>query len=335
MVLGLDVQVAAGEPLEAARARLGPGDTLRLGPGVHRGALGRGAGLRVAGAGAGVTVLLVPQGEDGLVADGAVALSGLTIVAGPRRSALKVLGGAATLDGVALEGGSCGAFVDEGRLSGRDVWLGGDYGLLARRGDVALRDVTARGRLAGVALLGGTLELTRAAVTGPSQEAGVSVAAGRATLAEVVVRDPGPSGIAVSGGELTARDLAVAGPRSEGGLGDCLQVRRATVRLEASALVACGGAAVEASRATLALDGVDAGGGEAGCLVLADHSRADLAATLCTRRGPGLVAAEGSTVRAFGARFWTDPAMWVDCGSGARVELVGEPPARQPCRTTP
>jgi len=143
----------------------------------------------------------------------------------------------------------------------------------------------------------------------------------------------------VSGGAVEGRDVTVAGARQTGGgqasgtaiLGDCLQVRRGEVRLSASELVACGGAAVEASRARLWLDGVDAGGGEVGCLVLTDRTEADLSATLCTRRGPGLVVMQGSKVRAFGARFWTDPAIWVDCGSGARVELLDAPKGSQPC----
>lgn len=332
MMLGAELAVAAGASLPDALARLAPGDTLRLGPGEHRGALGRLGGVTVVGAGAGVTVLRAPQGEDGVVATGELSLSGLSIVTGPHRSALKVLGGAARLRDVALVGGASGAFVEEGRLDGQDLLVDGEYGLLSWRGQVRLEGVTASGRHAGVAVLGGTLELSRAALTGPSSEAAISVAGGAVRLAEVVVRDPGPAGLAVSGGTVVARDLTVAGPREEGGvLGDCLQVRRAEVRLSASELTACGGAAVEASRARLWLDGVDAAGGAAGCLILTDRSSADLAATLCTRRGPGLVAMEGSTVRAFGARFWTDPAIWADCGSGARVELLDAPPERQPC----
>lgn len=332
IVLGAEVAVAAGEPLPAALARLGPGDTLRLGPGEHRGALGRLAGVRVEGAGAGVTVVAVPQGEDGVIATGDLALTGLSIVTGPRRAALKVLGGAATLRDVALVGGATGAFVETGRLVGSEVLLDGDYGLLSSRGEVRLAGVTASGRHAAVGVLGGTLDLSRAALTGPGTEGALSVAGGTVRLAEVVVRAPGPTGVTVSGGALEARDLTVAGPReAHGVLGDCLQVRRAEVRLAASELVGCGGAAVEASRARLFLDGVDAAGGEAGCLVLTDASEADLSATLCTHQGPGLVAMQGSRVRAFGARFWTDPAIWADCASGARVELLDDPRGRQPC----
>jgi hypothetical protein len=108
-------------------------------------------------------------------------------------------------------------------------------------------------------------------------------------------------------------------------------VQRAGLRLSASELVHCGGAALETAQARITLDGVDAAGGEVGCLVLTDHTTARLDATLCTRRGPGLVVMEGSTVRARGARFWTDPAIWADCAGGARVELLDDPAARQPC----
>ena len=58
----------AGAPLEPALARLAPGDTLRLGPGEHRGALGRLGGVRVVGAGPGVTVDPGAGGQDGVVA---------------------------------------------------------------------------------------------------------------------------------------------------------------------------------------------------------------------------------------------------------------------------
>jgi len=153
-----------------------------------------------------------------VVPGGEVVLSHLTLVAGPRRSALKVLGGAVRLDDVALIGGAAGAFVDEGRLDGRGVVLDGGYGLLARRGRTTLSDLTASGRLAAVALLGGELDLQRATTTGPSAEAGVTVAGGVARLAEVVIRSPGPAGLAIASAEVTARDLTIAGGGEAGGL---------------------------------------------------------------------------------------------------------------------
>jgi hypothetical protein len=267
---------------------------------------------------------------------GTLSLTGLSLVAGPHRAALKVLGGAASLDGVALDGGSCGAFLDEGTLEGRDVWLSGDYGLLQKRGKVALVDLTARGRLAGLALVNGDLAVRRGAVTGPSLEAGVTVAGGRARLDQVFIRSPGPSGLAVAAGEVDGQDVTVAGASGvEGFLGDCVQVRRGTVRLTASELVRCSGAAVETARATVRLEGVDAAGGEVGCLVFTEGTQADLRATLCTRQGPGLVVMGGSRVTGFGARFWTDPAMLVECPTGARVVLEGDPSVPRPCANTP
>jgi hypothetical protein len=182
--------------------------------------------------------------------------------------------------------------------------------------------------------LSGEVTLEQAAVTGPSREAAISVAGGAVRLSVVLVRNPGPTGLALSGGTVTGSDLTVAGPRGDRGfLGDCVQLRRAELRLSASELTACGGAALEASRSTVWLDGVDAAGGEAGGLIFTDRSQAELSATLCTRRGPGLVVMEGSTVRAFGARIWTEPAIWADCGSGARVELLDDPSGPQPCAT--
>jgi hypothetical protein len=339
LVLGAGL-AAAGEPLAwdrpavlaAALAAARPGDRLLLGPGQHRASLGRLAGLRIEGAGAGVTVLLAPEGEDGavVVPGGEVVLAHLSLVAGPHRSALKVLGGQARLEDVALVGGAAGAFVDDG--------------LLARRGQTSLTDLTASGRLAAVALLGGTLELIRATTTGPAAEAGVTVAGGVARLEAVVIRDPGPIGLAIASAEVTARDLTIAGSRAvapggpdgEPPLGDCVQVRRGTLRLASSELIRCGSVALEATRSEVALDGVDAGGGSAGGLIFTGKSRARLEAVLVTGHGPGLVLAEGATARAFAARFWTDPVRWLDCGSGAALEVVDAPPgARPPCPKSP
>src|SRR5512133_2566040 len=111
-VVAATLEVPARADLAAAAARARPGDTLRLAAGEHRGALGRLSGVRVEGAGAGRTVVSVPEGEDGVVATGEVTLRGLSLRAGPGRSALKVLGGAARLADVSLSGGACGAFVD-------------------------------------------------------------------------------------------------------------------------------------------------------------------------------------------------------------------------------
>lgn len=328
------LDVPAGGDLAAALARARPGDTIRLGPGEHRATLGRLAGLAIAGAGAGTTSVVAPEGEDGAVATGALALSGLSLRAGPERCGLKVIGGAARLDDVALSGGTCGAFVDGGRLDGRGVDLsGGRYGLLVPAGAAALDGGSARGGDAGVGVLGGAVTLRRFAIVGPAVEAGISVAGGSATLEGVVVRAPGPSGIAVSGGgRVDGVEVTVAGATESGGyLGSCVQVIRASVALHGATLVGCAGAAVEASGGTLALSGVDAAGGSAGCVVLVNGATADLAGNLCAGRGPGLVAASGSRARAVANRWWTDPVLWVDCGSGARVELGRGETAATPC----
>ncbi len=332
------IEVPAGAPLAAAIARARPGDLVRLGPGTHRGGLGRLAGVAIEGAGAGRTEVVAPEGEDGAVATGEVSLSGLALRAGPARSALKVLGGSARLADVVLDGGSCGAFVDEGRLDARDVDLvGGAYGLLARRGDVAVDGGSARGGEAGVGVLAGRVSLARLAITGPSREAGLSVAGGTTTLFAVTVRAPGPSGISASAGAvLEGRDVTVSGAtEQEGFLGDCVQARRATVRLRWSALLRCGGAALEASGGTTSLVGVDAGGGAAGCLVFMDGGEADLDGNLCTGRGPALVVASGAKVRARMNRWRADPAAVVDCASGARLEVGPGERIRQPCRNAP
>jgi hypothetical protein len=196
--------------------------------------------------------------------------------------------------------------------------------------------VTAAGRHAGVALLRGELDLARAAVTGPSSEAAVTISGGNARLAESVYRSGGPSGLAIQGGVVTASDLTISGPREQQGLGgDCLLLLRATLTLRASELTGCGGAAIEASRSELLLEGVDAGGGAAGGFIFTDRTRAELRATLVTGHGPGLVAMQGAQVVTWQARYWTDPELWVDCGSGARVEALDANGARQPCAPAP
>ncbi len=227
LLAGAELLVPAGALLSDSLARARPGDTIRLGPGEHRGTLGRLTGVTVIGAGAGLTVVLAPPGEDGAVVDGDSTLRDLSLVAGPARTGLKALAGAVTLDGVALVGGSTGLFVDGARVTGRELWLAGEYGLLQRTGAVTLVGVTASGTSAGVALLGGDLDLSRGAVTGPSREAAVTVGGGTARLAGLVVRTGGPSGLSVSGGRVVARDLTISGPRESGGFGgDCLLVLR-------------------------------------------------------------------------------------------------------------
>ena len=338
IVLAAEVDVPAGTPLAPALAAARPGDVVRLGPGLHAGSLGRTAGLRVEGAGSGVTVVIAPEGEDGAIAGGALSLSGLSLRAGAERCALKVFGGDVTLHDVALAGGSCGAFVEGGRLSGRDVTLAGGYGLLVRSGDAALDEGTATGAYAGIAVLAGTARLRRFAVTGPSAEAGITVAGGTATLDAVVVRSPGPSGLSVShGGRVEGTDVTIAGAATEGGglLGTCVQVIRGSLALTGATLVRCAGAALEASGGTIRLAGVDATGGAAGCLVLVNGASAQLEGNLCTGRGPGLVVASRASARLVANRWWTDPVLWADCSGGARVEVGRGETLRPPCAAAP
>jgi hypothetical protein len=347
-LLAATVEVPPGADLAEAVARAGPGGLVRLAPGLHRGSLGRVQGpLRVEGGGAEVTAVVAGEGEDGLVVEGGtVELAGFALQAGEPRSALKVLGGEARLEGTSLVGGSVAAFVDGGRLTAREVDLSGGYGLLLRAGEASLDGARVRGSRAGLAQLSGRLEVRRAAVTGPATEAAVTLSGGTSWLQELVIRDPGPSGLSVIGrAQVEAVELDIAGPRelqaAAGGaggseqvgfLGDCIQLRRGALRLLGGVLARCGGAAVEASAATVDLRGVDAVGGAAGCLVFLDRSEARLAGNRCSGRGPALVSAGGAQVSTAMNRWLADPVMWVDCGSGARVRVGAGETVKEPCR---
>ncbi|HSM93541.1 MAG TPA: hypothetical protein VLT47_11710 [Anaeromyxobacteraceae bacterium] len=341
--LAATLDVPAGAPLADALARAAPGDVVRLGPGLHAGSLGRLSGLRIEGAGAGSTRVAAPEGQDGAVVTGRVELEGLTIEAGDVRSALKVLGGEAHVRDVDLRGVAVGAFVDGGRLDGSGVTLAGATGLLVRDGEVVLRGGRVRplgAARAGVALLHGMVDLSRFSLTGPFGEAAITVGKGAARLDDVVIRAPGPAGIAVTRGEVIGRSVEIAGARelpaggtrgADGVLGDCVQVLRGTLRLEASGLTRCGGAALSASGGSVRLDGVDVQGGSAGGLALLDGVQADLRGNWITGRGPGLVAASGAQADATFNRWRTDPVFWVDCGAGARVRLGFGEHAAEPC----
>jgi hypothetical protein len=333
LALGATLDVSAGEDLAAALARARPGDVVRLGRGTHRGSLGRASGLAVEGAGAGETVVLAPEGEDGLVAVGEASLRGVTLRAGAGRCGAKVLGGSLRLEDAALAGDGCGAFVDGGTLVGSGVVLAGEYGLLVRAGHATLDGGSARGAGAGVGAVGGEITLRRFEIVGPSREAGISISRGSASLETVTIRTPGPTGIAVSaGGRVEGEAITIAGAVESGGiLGDCVQVIRGTLRLWGATLVGCAGAALEASGGEISLRGVDAAGGSAGCLVLLNGARAELEGNLCAGRGPGLVVTSGAGANAVANRWWTDPALWVDCGSGARVRLGRGETVREPC----
>jgi len=338
-LLAATIDVAPGADVAAAITAASPGDTIRLAAGHHARALGRvRVPIRITGAGAGVTVVAAPEGEDGLVVEpgGAVQLEGLTLRAGGPRSALKVLGGSVQARGVSLAGGAVGAYVGGGRLEGSDVDLAGEYGLLLHSGELALDGARVRGARAGVAQLGGAAALGRVWITGPSVEAGVTSSGGTASLADVVIRAPGPSGLAVTGkASVEARSIDVSGARLQGGvLGDCVQVSRARLAIHGGTLTRCGGAAVEAFGGSVEARGLDATGGDAGCLVFVDAADGRLHGNRCSGRGPAVVAASGAKVAASMNRWLVDPVLWVECGSGARVYLgVGES-SREPCKNS-
>jgi hypothetical protein len=337
LTLGAVLEVPAGAPIAPALAAARPGDVVRLGPGRHAGALGSPAAIRIEGAGAGLTRVVAPQGEDGALVRGPLTLAALSLEAGPSRSALRVLGGEVTLDDVVLAGGTAGAYLGAGRLTARRTLFRGDYGLLVDGGEALLEEVETRAAIAGIAVVAGNVTVRRAAVTGPSREAGITVVRGTARLEAVVIRAPGPSGLSVShGGTIEGVEVTVAGATEQGGmLGACAEVLRGTLRLDGATLVGCAGAALEAAGGEVRLRGTDATGGSAGCLVLVDGATARLDGNLCAGRGPGLVVSGRSRASLTANRWRTDPALWVDCGGGARVDVGRGEALSPPCAAVP
>jgi len=332
LALAATIEVPAGEPLAPALARLGPGDTLRLGPGRHRGGLGKLSRVTVEGAGAGATTVEAREDEPGATATGDVSLRGLTLAAGPSRCGLAVKAGACRVRDAALTGGGCGAFVEGGRLDAERVTLaGGTYGLLVGGGEAAVDGATLRGEAAGAAMTRGAMHLARATITGPAREAAVSIGGGTASLEEVIIADPGPSGIAVLGARLEGREVTVSGPREVEGLrGDCLLSIRGQVRLRDSMLVGCGGLAAEVAGGWLRLESVYFEGGREGGIALTRGARAELEDVVAAGRGPALVVEGASSARVGAGRWLAEPALQVDCAGGARVTLAGGSLA-EPC----
>jgi hypothetical protein len=329
-------EVPAGGDLAATLARAAPGDVIRLGPGIHTGTLAIPPGVRVQGAGAAATRVVAPEGADTATPAGDAELAALTLVARAPRCALIVRQGNVRGEDVVLEGGACGVRIEGGTLKGARMSARGRVGVHVAAGALELEDARIRGTDAGVAVHGGRAELRRTVVDGPFREAGVTAEGGMTRLEGVVIRAPGPAGIAAEGGAtVEGVGLVVAGAGGVDGIpGACVQVRRATLRLEGATLVRCDGAAVEAEGGTLALSAVDASGGLAGCFVIHGGS-AELTGNVCAGHGPGLVLAAGARASLRLNRWWTDPVLWVDCGSGARAELGAGESGRATCGGSP
>jgi hypothetical protein len=331
------LEVAPGESLSAALARAKPGDEVRLAAGTFAGSLGRQKRLRVVGVDPAETIIEAPEGEDGLVAEESVELAHLTLVGAAGKAGLKVLAGEAKLEDVVLHGGSTGAFVGrDARLTARQTsFSGGLYGLLVDKGSASVASGQARGGRAGVAMNTGTVELSRFEIAGPSKDAALSVGSGKATLHDVVMMQPGPSGISVSfGGELVGDGVVIAGVLAENDMGDCVQALKAKVTLSDALLEKCLGAALSSSGGEIRLDGVDAVGGSAGCLVLLDGSKAALQGVRCAGHGPGLVAMSGTRALLRMNRWLAGEMLFVECATSEVKLLYGEE-ERAPCQPPP
>jgi len=333
LALAATLDVPAGGDLAAALSLARPGDVVRLAAGAHRGTLGDLRGVRVVGAGAGVTVLVAPEGDEGARLLGDASVEGLSLVAGPERCAVLAAAGRNALRDVALAGGACGLRVSGGRLEARDVDAAGRRGIQVTGGEGEVAGGSARGEVAAVALEGGVLSLARLAVNGPSSDAAVAASAGALSLDSIVVRAPGSTGVAVArGASVHARGLAVVGgPSDEEIPGACLLSQRGELRILDGLLARCGGAALVAAGGTASLTGVDATGGASGCFQVLSGARVDLSGNTCIGRGPGLLLAGGAVADTRMNLWASDPVRSVDCGSGARLTLGPGEPGPVPC----
>jgi hypothetical protein len=336
LAAGKVIEVPAGGSLSEAMTAAVAGDTIRLPAGVFSAALRPQHDLTMEGAGHEETVIVAPEGEPAMVVTKGLTLTGVTLRAGGPQPALKVLdGGMVTAREVAFQGGAIGAAVLGGTLTGQDLDFHGKlYGLFVDNGMTTVERGAARADKAGIAVLRGRVVLSRYAVSGPASEAAISVSRGEVELDAVAIVSPGPTGISVMGnGRVTGRDVTVSGATSKGGfLGDCVQGLRSTVVLTQSELRGCDGAAVEASGGEIRLTGVDAVGGEVGCIALVDQARGRFEGVRCAGKGPGLVAASGSTAELSMNRWLGPPPFFVECEAGARLSLGEGETHSNPCR---
>jgi hypothetical protein len=331
------LRVDAGQPLAAALQAARRGDVVELGPGVHHGTIRAAPGVTVCGAGEGVTVVEAPEGEPAAAAGGALALSGLTLLAGRAQCGLEVrAGGAVEVRDAALSGGACGASVAGGRLDAERTDLrGGRQALRVEGGAAALAGGTLRGAAAGLAVRGGSAAVEDAVVSGPAAEAAVSVSGGEAALTGVVIASPGAVGIAVSGGRLRATGVTVGGASQRDGPAACVEAIGGELTILGSELVRCGGTGLAASAASVRMAGVDVHGGASGCVAVVDGGRADLEGVRCTGRGPGLYLAGGAVAQLEMNQWQVDPKLVVECGTGSRAQLLYGEEEREPCKALP
>ena len=333
LATSVTLDVAPGDDLAAVLRRAKPGDTLALARGRHHGALPALAGLTVTGAGAGETVLEAPEGCPRRGGGGRGDAHRPHRARRPRGAVCAgVEGRPAVLRDVALAGGACGALVDGRRAPrGRRPPARRRHGLLVAGGEARLRDARRCTAASPASRSSAAPRRSSARRSRTLARGGIRSTGGEATLLASVVLAPGPVGLAVTRGSLRADESTVSGAGPRGGPSTCAEALGGELRLAGSELRRCGGAALEASRAVVVLDGVDVEGGAAGCLALVDGARADLQGVRCSGHGPGLFVGSGAQAEARHDRWLVDPTMVVECATGARVRLGPGETGREPC----
>jgi hypothetical protein len=329
---------------------------------------------RLVGTGAG-PILEVPAGRSLRIQDltletgdgqTAIRVSG-TLSAGSIRIeggsvAMRIDGGEARLDGVAIMDATTGIEVRGGRLDAtdlvfrdiggpalfgtdgdlraRDVVAGSvDYGLLTRPDlKVAIDRFEIEGaRWAGVALVGSEARISGLSIRGPSRHGALLAndLASALELSEVVLEDVGPMGLALIRAPAQVSGLRIAGVRktARGEDGICVLVDGASVQLTEVDLSGCAGEGVATLGGSVRVAGGRiAAGGEPGIQGWREGRVQVEDVVVSGGRSPSLAAHEGAQITLTGGS--VEGRMVADCQSGARIileEAVGADRGLGPC----
>ncbi len=275
----------------AAGIDVPPRGTLTLPSGPTTGPLRLHGGARIRAAPG--AVLSAPDGKVVVASEGEEnEIVGLSVRARGEQSGIQLRGGSLALREVrvAAERGSA-ILVSEGRLSARGIAIdGGDYGVLAYRGEVDLEGGSIeRVRRAGVALVRTTGRIARMRLVGPFGDAALSaLASPKLSLERNEIAAAGSIGIKILSSTATLAHDRVAGAKADArGLeGDGLYLFQSEVSSSGDRIEGSGGNGVVVLGGRAAIrDCVIERSGDAAAWV---DERGRLSLTRCAVRGAAL-----------------------------------------------